>query len=71
FLFTHYLYRRCCAQWDPPPDHHRQEDFRYNELVEPFVKPSALIQLLGHEGATRGIIYIGLKNSFTSELDTT
>ncbi|MCI57834.1 hypothetical protein A2U01_0079085, partial [Trifolium medium] len=60
------------TQWDTPPDHLCQEDFRYKEPVEPFVEPSALIPLLGHhEGAARGIILIGLKNNSTSELDTT
>ncbi|MCI33079.1 hypothetical protein A2U01_0054295, partial [Trifolium medium] len=45
-----YLYCRCCALRDPPPNHLCQEDFRYKEPVE----PSALISLLGHEGAAGG-----------------
>ncbi|MCI97662.1 hypothetical protein A2U01_0118963, partial [Trifolium medium] len=32
--------------------HDHQEDFRYKESVEPFIEPSTLIPLLGHEGAT-------------------
>ncbi|MCI55951.1 hypothetical protein A2U01_0077202 [Trifolium medium] len=59
------------AQRDLPLDHLFQEDFRYKEPIELFIEPSALIPLLGHEGAARGIIHIGLKNNSTSELDTT
>ncbi|MCI57693.1 hypothetical protein A2U01_0078944, partial [Trifolium medium] len=59
------------AQQDTPPDHLCQDDFRYKEPVEPFIKPPALIPLLGHEGAARGIIHIEFKNNSTSELDTT
>jgi hypothetical protein len=43
------------------------ENFRYKESVE----PSALIPLLGHDGAAKRIIHIGFKNNDTSELDTT
>ncbi|MCI73078.1 hypothetical protein A2U01_0094342, partial [Trifolium medium] len=49
-----YLYRRCCAQREPAPDHLCQEDFRYKEPVEPFVETSALIPLLSHGGAAAG-----------------
>ncbi|MCI53033.1 hypothetical protein A2U01_0074279, partial [Trifolium medium] len=47
------------AQHDLPPDHRCQEDFRYKEPVESFVEPSALIPLLGHEGAAGGSSTLG------------
>ncbi|MCI50840.1 hypothetical protein A2U01_0072084, partial [Trifolium medium] len=34
-------------------------------------RTTTLIPLLGHEGATRGIIHIEFKNNSTSEFDTT
>ncbi|MCI70171.1 hypothetical protein A2U01_0091434, partial [Trifolium medium] len=59
------LYYTCtavaAAQRDPPPDHLCQEDFRYNEPVEPFVEPSALIPLMGHKGAAMGSSTLGLR----------
>ncbi|GAU25702.1 hypothetical protein TSUD_216310 [Trifolium subterraneum] len=44
-----------CTQ-DTPPDHLGQEDFRYNEPVKHFVEPSALIPLLGQEGAVLKVL---------------
>ncbi|MCH88073.1 hypothetical protein A2U01_0008954, partial [Trifolium medium] len=49
---------RHTPQRDPPPNHLCQEDFRYKEPVESFVEPSALIPLLGHKGAARGITHV-------------
>ncbi|PNX97642.1 hypothetical protein L195_g020875 [Trifolium pratense] len=48
------------TQRDSPSDHLCQKDFRYKESVEAFVEPLALIPLLGHNGATKGIIHIEL-----------
>ncbi|PNX56101.1 hypothetical protein L195_g058043, partial [Trifolium pratense] len=51
------------AQWDTPPDHLCQEDFRYKEPVKPFVEPSALISLLGHEKAAGGSSTLDLRTT--------
>jgi hypothetical protein len=50
------------AQQDTPPDHLCQENFRYKEPVEPFVEPSALIPMLGHEGAARRLSTLAFPN---------